>query len=115
MKADPGAPLEDALILRNLADHLLALAKDTEQVTKTVSVLTARLDTTLTPETIQDLQKLDKLYQSLSDLSGLSAALAGPYEHRALALKRLKLNATRALVEPEKTDTAAVQGSVDFF
>ena len=107
--------LDDSDILKNIKEHLLHLASDTAQIGTSVSCLTNATDDTLSPSIIKDLQKLDSLQQSLCDLAGLVAALAGPDENRPEAVSRLKLKATRTLVRRAAGDDLTVQGTVDLF
>jgi len=115
MRDDPEQDTDDARILANMASHLHCLAEDAAQVGATVSDLTAAVGPLVGPKTIHDLQKIDTLRQSLSDLAHLSAAMAATGEHRARALQALKLSATRRLVTPISADPPDHQGSIDFF
>lgn len=115
MQTEPIAEQDEAEIFKKLAMRLLDLAEDTAQVGKCVSALTANMTTSLDSATIQDLQKLDSLHQSLCDLAHLSAAFSGPGALRTQALGELKLRATRTLFDTSIKERPAAHGSIDLF
>lgn len=107
--------VDDAGVLRNLAHHLRELATDVGHVAQAVSGVTAAIRTPPACLDIQNLQKIDGLYQSLTDLADLSDALACSPSTRAPALSALKLDTTRALLTEGVHRVPDEPGSIDLF
>lgn len=111
--ADDG--MDDARVLRNLAHHLRGLAVDVAHVAGAVCDVTASLDPPPASPAIKQLQKIDALEQSLSDLARLTDALACPASQRDPALKSLQLDTTRALLTHSARSGPKTLGTVDLF
>lgn len=107
--------LDDAQILRNMADHLRDLSEEVAQLSTTVSDVTALISPPPSVAIIQSLQRIDALQQSLADLAQLSEAMASQTPTRSAAIQDLKLEATRALLSGNDIAIIPRSGLVDLF
>ncbi|MBY5932607.1 hypothetical protein KUV51_06310 [Tateyamaria omphalii] len=86
------------------------------RVTKLVSDLSVAGDTALNDMQISQLQMLDRMCQSLSDLSIISQVLASGQTCMSDQSARLQLPETRAILSTDcETNVAAAAGSVELF
>lgn len=104
-----------AAILGNMASYLDDLSKDAAQIAEAVSNLTAELETSPPSRTIEKLQKLDALTQSLEDLGRLCQAISSSVDTPTAHSTTLKLAATKSLLEEQAPVTCRERGSIDLF
>lgn len=107
--------LDDAHILKNMAGYLRDLAEDVARVSLAVSDVTSDMAPPPSMTTIQHLQKIDAVQQSLSDLAQLADAIACQEPMRDAGFQGLKLAVTRALLSPDDIPITVHSGSIDIF
>ncbi|WP_299369538.1 hypothetical protein [uncultured Tateyamaria sp.] len=102
-------------VLRNMADHLSELAGEVTDVSEVVSAMLTIGSSAPSETDIRELQKMDRLEQSLDDLARLSHGLATDGLGLQDMLTSLRLSATQRILQ----DTTAVPdtqaGHVELF
>ena len=111
----PGAPLTQEALLK-VSGLLADIRKDMAHVTRLVSDLSAHEAITLSPSQITDLQTLDHICQSLSDLVVVTDTLAKASDASPEAEDKLQLAATRSILSPAPTrKDEIITGSIELF
>jgi hypothetical protein len=105
----------DRQVMLNMAAHLDQLACDVEDIEGIISALSAKNNGDTDPSSIERLQKVDTLRQSLRDLAKLSLALAHSGGDREHALRSLHLSSTRNLLADADQAMASHTGTVELF
>ena len=102
-------------VLRNMADHLTKLAGEVTDVSEVVSAMLTIGSPTPTETDIRELQKMDRLEQSLDDLARLSHGLATDGLGLQDMLTSLRLSATQRILQDTDTVPDAKAGHVELF
>lgn len=112
----PAVAFDLQAALSRMSPVLSSMSQDMDNVLQIVADLSAQPGTALTPSRIQQLQSLDRICQSLTDLTLIAEALATSPEDAANVCGQLQLAETRAIVTPtEPHDRALGRGTVDLF
>ncbi|WP_299551171.1 hypothetical protein [uncultured Tateyamaria sp.] len=116
MSQHDAMPIPTSLVLSRMANTLETLTCEMSKISQLVSELAKQSSLTLSGDQITRLQNMDRICQSLQDLSIISKSLATQSQEKLFSSENLRLAETRSILAPDDTDSVQPDsGSVELF